>query len=272
MKGVAFTGQMSAAMRAAENARPDRYIKDEHSALLVGEAPPLMEKIIERSPFFPFAQPILRTPVGDGTILKAAGAGVRQVVLLAAGMDTRAFRLALPFDTTVFELDLPEVFEFKDPALAAAGVTPVCDRRVVTADLKGDWTTPLKAAGLRPGRPVAWVIEGIFGYLEQEENDRLLDTLGAMSPAGSMLTFDALHPNFNTAPEMAPMRAGFDGQPYRLHVALEDPVSWLDGHGWRAEAYREADLADGLCAWAPVPPPRLLETPPVGWYVWAERR
>ncbi|HEY0495489.1 MAG TPA: class I SAM-dependent methyltransferase [Kutzneria sp.] len=121
----------------------------------------------------------------DQFFLGAATAGVTQAVILAAGLDSRAYRLPWPAGTVVYEVDQPPVVEFKSRALAELGASPTADRRVVAVDLRDDWPAALRTAGFDPGRPTAWSAEGLLGYLPPEAQDALLDTITALSAPGS---------------------------------------------------------------------------------------
>lgn len=104
----------------------------------------------------------VRTKFFDEFFMDATRAGIRQVVILASGLDSRAYRLAWPAQTVVYEIDQPQVMEFKTRTLAELGATPTADRRVVTADLRADWPTALGAAGFDPTQPTAWSAEGLL--------------------------------------------------------------------------------------------------------------
>ena len=109
-----------------------------------------------------------RTRYFDEFFADAAGAGIRQAVVLASGLDTRAYRLDWPTGMAVFEIDQPAVIEFKTTTLAGLGAEPKADLRPVAVDLREDWSTELNAAGFEPTRPSAWIAEGLFGYLAPE--------------------------------------------------------------------------------------------------------
>src|SRR6185312_7441407 len=126
-----------------------------------------------------------RTRYFDEFFADAAGAGIRQAVVLASGLDTRAYRLDWPTGMAVFEIDQPAVIEFKTTTLAGLGAEPKADLRPVAVDLREDWSTELNAAGFEPTRPSAWIAEGLFGYLAPESQDRLLDAVTALSAPGS---------------------------------------------------------------------------------------
>jgi methyltransferase (TIGR00027 family) len=127
----------------------------------------------------------VRTKFFDEFFLDATKAGIKQVVILASGLDSRAYRLAWPAGTVVYEVDQPQVTEFKTRTLAGLGAAPTADRRVVAIDLRDDWPTALRAAGFDPDQPTAWSAEGLLGYLPPEAQDRLLDTITELSASGS---------------------------------------------------------------------------------------
>ncbi len=127
----------------------------------------------------------LRTKYFDDYLLAAVASGVRQVVILASGLDARAYRLGWPADTVVYEIDQPQVIEFKTRTLADLGAEPTATRRTVAIDLRGDWPAALQAAGLDAGAPTAWLAEGLLIYLPPEAQDRLFDNITGLSAPGS---------------------------------------------------------------------------------------
>jgi methyltransferase (TIGR00027 family) len=129
----------------------------------------------------------VRTRLIDRFVADAAAAGVRQAVILASGLDARGYRMSWPAETTVFEIDQPQIIEFKTTALAALGAEPTVDLRAVPIDLRDDWPAALRQAGFDAGRPTAWVAEGLLAFLPPEAQDRLLDNITALSADGSRL-------------------------------------------------------------------------------------
>jgi methyltransferase (TIGR00027 family) len=134
----------------------------------------------------------VRTKFYDEFFLDAGDAGIRQVVILASGLDSRAYRLPWPDGTTVYEIDQPQVIEFKSRTLAEMGAQPTAYRRTVAIDLRDDWPAALRAAGFDPDQPTAWSAEGLLGYLPPEAQDRLLDTVTALSAPGSRIATESL--------------------------------------------------------------------------------
>jgi methyltransferase (TIGR00027 family) len=133
------------------------------------------------------------TATGGGNSAEAAASGnIRQAVILAAGLDARAYRLPWPAGTVVYEIDQPDVIAFKTTTLAGFGAEPTADRRTVAIDLRQDWPTALRAAGFDPDRPTAWIAEGLLGYLPPDAQDRLLDNITALSTVGSRFATESI--------------------------------------------------------------------------------
>jgi methyltransferase (TIGR00027 family) len=134
----------------------------------------------------------VRTRFFDSFFLDATQAGIRQAVILASGLDARAYRLEWPAGMTVFEVDQPQVIAFKTTTLADLGAEPTADRRAVAVDLRNDWPAALIEAGFDKSQPTAWIAEGLLGYLPPEAQDRLLDNISALSADGSRLATEAI--------------------------------------------------------------------------------
>ena len=128
-----------------------------------------------------------RTRYIDAFFSRAGDAGIRQVVILASGLDARAYRLPWAAGTTVYEIDQPQVIEFKTATIAELGSKPTADLRAVPIDLRRDWPAALREAGFDTGRPAAWAAEGLLGFLPSDAQDRLLDNVTALSADGSQL-------------------------------------------------------------------------------------
>jgi methyltransferase (TIGR00027 family) len=129
----------------------------------------------------------VRTRFFDNFFADAAAAGVRQAVILAAGLDTRAYRLTWPPGTVVYEVDQPQVIEFKTSTLADLGASPAADRKTVAIDLRDNWPGALRDNGFDSERPTAWIAEGLLGYLPPDAQDRLFDNVTALSSVGSRM-------------------------------------------------------------------------------------
>ena len=129
----------------------------------------------------------VRTRFFDDFFVLAAESGIRQAVILASGLDTRAYRLPWPADTTVFEIDQPQVIAFKTRTLADLGAEPTAERTTVAIDLREDWPAALVEAGFDPKLPTAWSAEGLLVYLPPDAQDRLFDNIVALSAPGSRI-------------------------------------------------------------------------------------
>jgi methyltransferase (TIGR00027 family) len=202
----------------------------------------------------------IRTKFFDEFFLEATGAGIRQAVILASGLDSRAYRLAWPAETVVFEIDQPRVIEFKSRTLAELGAAPTSDRRAVAIDLREDWPTALRAAGFDPNRPTAWSAEGLLGYLPPEAQDRLLDTVTALSAPGSRFATESISNIDPDDQEKMKERMRKISERWREHGFDIDMPSlvyfgdrneaapYLTGHGWSLTSNNVRDLfaANGL--------------------------
>jgi methyltransferase (TIGR00027 family) len=193
---VGATATAVAASRAMASQGPDALLDDPYAEPLVravgidhfvkivdGELTAEDDPVLNRQAMN--EQITVRTRFFDDFFTAATSSGVRQAVILASGLDTRAYRLAWPAGTTVFELDQPEVIEFKTRTLAELGVEPTAQRRTVAIDLRDDWPKALLDSGFDPKQPTAWIAEGLLVYLPPEAQDRLLDAITELSAPGS---------------------------------------------------------------------------------------
>ena len=167
-------------------------------------------------------------------------AGISQVIILAAGLDARGYRLPWAPGTTVFEIDQPQVIEFKTATIAALGAEPTADVRAVAIDLRHDWPSALRQAGFDSERPAAWAAEGLLGFLPPDAQDRMLDSITALSADGSQLVAEVF---LNSSPNLQALNGAT--QKWReqgLDVALEnlgfpgernDAASYLEDRGWQ---------------------------------------
>jgi methyltransferase (TIGR00027 family) len=199
-----------------------------------------------------------RTAFFDGFFTDAANAGVRQVVILAAGLDSRAWRLPWPSGLTVYELDQPQVLEFKSSTLDQYGARPTSHRVGVPIDLRHDWPTALREAGFDASSPSVWSAEGLLPFLPSAAQDLLFERVQALSAAGSRIAVEAPGPEFNDPDARERMRS----QLQRLREVVAkvagreapeigdlwyfedraDVADWLRGHGWDVNATPSEEL------------------------------
>ncbi|KUI25749.1 SAM-dependent methyltransferase [Mycobacterium sp. IS-1742] len=197
-----------------------------------------------------------RTRFFDDFFSDAAYAGVRQAVILAAGLDSRAYRLPWPAGTVVFEIDQPGVITFKTDTLARLGARPTADRRTVSVDLRDDWIGALDAAGFDRTAATAWIAEGLFGYLPPEAQDRLLDQITELSPPGSRLAAEGVvsSPDVDEEQIRERMQAvrdqwrryGFDLDFSELVYTGEraEVAAYLGERGWRTDSITATALLE----------------------------
>ncbi|AFM18634.1 methyltransferase, putative, TIGR00027 family [Mycolicibacterium chubuense NBB4] len=243
-KAVADTGVLVAAIRAHESTRDDRLFTDPYAARLAGTAGlAMLERMVadvgERST----TQIVVRTRFWDEALLRATGT-VRQVVILAAGLDARAYRLAWPAGTTVFEIDQPAVIAAKAELLA--GERPRCVRVAVGVDLADAWAGVLTSAGFDPARPTVWLIEGLLQYLDEAAVHALFAQVDALSAAGSVLLYDIVGKALMEAPFMATLLRSMAEQGSPWLFATDAPGELAAVHGWSS---RVTDVAEPGHAW-----------------------
>jgi methyltransferase (TIGR00027 family) len=176
----------------------------------------------------------LRTRFYDDALANATEAGLRQVVLLAAGLDTRAQRLPWPEDVRVFEIDQPQVLAFKDDVLARVGIDERCPRTSVGADLREDWPRRLLEAGFDAAAPTCWVAEGLLAYLPADAEQSLLDRVTDLSSAGSRFVADRLLPadDDGRALQQLTSRSGLDMSRLVDTGTRQDAPNVLRRLGW----------------------------------------
>jgi methyltransferase (TIGR00027 family) len=191
----------------------------------------------------------VRTRLIDRFVADAVAAGVRQAVILASGLDARGYRMSWPSGMTVFEIDQPQVIEFKTTTLAALSAKPTVDLRAVPIDLRDDWPAALRQAGFDAGRPTAWIAEGLLGFLPPEAQDRLLDNITALSTDGSRLIVEIF---WNSPESVQIMHAaaqkwydrGLDAHIDDLWYGGErhDVATYLNEHDWQTVRTPVRDL------------------------------
>jgi methyltransferase (TIGR00027 family) len=255
--GVGLTALGVATFRALETALAEPLIRDDYAELFVRAAgePHFLDILADPptlagTPLVPGFMG-LRTKFFDDFFLSAAGDGIEQVVILAAGLDARAYRLDWPPGTVVYEIDQPDVLEFKDRVLAEHGATPRAERRTVAVDLRADWPAALAAAGADPAAATAWSAEGLLPYLPGAAQDALFTRIGELSPAGSRIAVESI-PDGSASRNFAKIETKYldknpfgDIDPAELFYTDDrtDPEQWLSGHGWSVQAAAPDDLA-----------------------------
>ncbi|WP_204806530.1 SAM-dependent methyltransferase [Mycobacterium riyadhense] len=262
---VGATATMVAAARAAASRRPRPVINDPFAEPLVravgldvftrvatGQAdldeigtglgfPRMVDTFAARALFF------------DTYFAEAGAAGLRQVVIVASGLDARPYRLGWPASTVVYEIDQPEVIGFKTATVSKLGAVATTEHRPVGIDLRDDWPAALRAAGFDPAQPTAWLAEGVLiGFLPPEAEVRLLDNVIALSASGSRLAADygTISGTSEDSAELARrMTEGWRAHGLELNIAEltypgehTDVAAHLHTHGWEITTSDHSDL------------------------------
>ncbi|MGE2721139.1 class I SAM-dependent methyltransferase [Mycolicibacterium celeriflavum] len=246
---VGSTALFVAAARALEAQKPDPLVVDSYAEtfcravggewadLLDGAAPDHALRTDDFGSHFVDFQAV-RTKYFDDYFRAAANAGVRQIVLLAAGLDSRAYRLDWADGTVVFELDQPRVLEFKRQALG--GHNPRAERREIPVDLRDDWPQTLRDNGLDPNQPSAWIAEGLLIYLPADAQRELFTGIDSLAAAGSHAAVEEAAPMDAAAFEAKreeERSAGDENTFFTLvyNEQHEPAAQWFGARGWRAE-------------------------------------
>lgn len=191
-----------------------------------------------------------RTRFYDQFFLDATRSDIGQAVILASGLDCRAYRLPWPAGTIVYEVDMPEVIEFKTLTLADLGAEPTAQRRTVAIDLRDDWASALQAAGFDPQAPTAWSAEGLVVYLPDEAQDALFDNITDLSAQGSRLAFEFVpdtavfaDPRWRAHHDrMSELGFEIDFNDLVYHGQRSHIVDHLDQRGWQTSSQTVAEL------------------------------
>ena len=272
---IAPTSRWMAAARARESERADRLFDDPLAAALAG---PEGFAWLERMEFAaqsdgPGLYPVIRTRFFDDFLLDACRRlEVRQVVLAAAGLDTRAFRLDWPPETRLFEMDLPEVLDAKEDAIDKAGAKPNCERRTIRVDLSQEtWPEALLGAGYQPESPSVWLIEGLFFYLTRAAVHGLLEKVGALTVAGSLLGLDVMNRELFFSPVAWPMQAALARRGAPGRFGTNDPETLMAHHGWEADVTQPGEGGANFGRWSRPMVPREVPGLPRSFLVKARR-
>ncbi|HKI42719.1 MAG TPA: class I SAM-dependent methyltransferase [Mycobacterium sp.] len=191
-----------------------------------------------------------RTRFYDQFFLAATRGGVGQAVILASGLDARAYRLPWPAGTVVYEVDMPDVIEFKILTLGELGAEPTAERRTVAVDLRDDWATALRSAGFDPQAATAWSAEGLLVYLPDAAQDALFDNITALSAPGSRLAFEFVPDTAVFADErwrahhdrMSELGFEIDFNDLVYHGQRSHIVDYLNQRGWETSSHTVAEL------------------------------
>ncbi|MCV6968293.1 class I SAM-dependent methyltransferase [Mycobacterium bohemicum] len=277
-ESVGATALGVASARAAETRSENPLIEDPFAQVFLDaagdgvwnwySAGQLPAEVIEAEPQLPLQMQAMvgymasRTAFFDNFFLDAARSGIRQAVILAAGLDSRAWRLAWPDGVTVYELDQPRVLEFKASTLAEHGAQPACNRVEVAVDLRHDWPEALRQSGFDSSVPSAWSAEGLMPYLPAAAQDLLFERVDELAAVGSRVAVEALGPKFLDPEFRARRRERMDRiralmadvDPQRdvprtdelwYFEEREDVGDWFSRHGWSVTVTPSDELMAG---------------------------
>lgn len=259
VSGVGYTALLVAGWRALHAAGPQPLVRDDYAKVFIAASQdPYLAGLLanpgtsEDERAFPRLYGV-QTRFFDDFFASAGEAGIRQAVIMAAGLDSRAYRLEWHAGTTVFEVDLPKVLEFKARVLAERGAEPRARRVEVAADLRTDWPRALEPGGFDVERPSAWSVEGVLPYLNDDAQNTLFARISGLSAPGSRIAIGALgscldreklaaleadHPGVNMSGDV-----DFSALTYEPET---EPADRLAAHGWTVAPVRNTlDLQAG---------------------------
>ena len=261
---VGATATMVAAARAVASRQPDRLIDDPFAEPLVRAVgmeffTSVLDGDLELAEFddnpqFNLRRAVelmaVRTRFFDEFFSAAGNAGIKQAVILASGLDSRAYRLPWSPGTVVYEIDQPAVIKFKTRALARLGASPTAEHRPVTADLRDDWPAALRDRGFDCTQPTAWSAEGLLLYMPPTAQDRLFEDITALSATGSQLATQH-HPDGGAAIVESNRVMAQQWGEHGLNLDLSElayqgdrnsVADYLANRGWHVSTQSRADL------------------------------
>jgi methyltransferase (TIGR00027 family) len=263
---VGVTATMVAAARALASAEPNPLISDPYAAPLVRAVGiDFLTKLVDGVVFADDSGEggitakvmtetmAVRTRFFDDFFIDAGRSGIRQAVILASGLDSRAYRLPWPVGTVVYEIDQAAVIGAKSATMAQIGAAPTADRRAVAVDLRDDWPAALQSSGFDVSLPTAWSAEGLLVYLPPDAQDRLFDNITALSAPGSMLATE-YHPDGGSSIGQGASAISTQWRDLGFDVNLGDlfytgerqpVVDYLSAHGWQSSARTRSQVFEG---------------------------
>jgi methyltransferase (TIGR00027 family) len=275
---LGLTSKWVAAARARESARPDHLFEDAFAADLAGDEGRAMLDEMEQAgamPGKPLENPFLaiRTRFLDDLLLAETAKGTRQIVLLAAGMDARALRLAWPPGTTVFEVERADVLDHKEAILAVRRPEARARRILVRADLRDEWRASLRAAGHAPAAPTAFLVEGLLPYLPDEAAAHaVLSAAASIAAPGSVIGFDVIGQSLLASPWVKTFLDTLAARGIAWLFGTDEPEALLTRAGWpTASAVSPIDVSAAAGRWPYPPTPRGTPGIPQSFFVVGRR-
>jgi methyltransferase (TIGR00027 family) len=267
---LGVTARHTAAARAQESQSPDCLFNDPWAERLAGREG---KEWIEHQSLDSGISIIVRARFFDDFFKRVMEVSpIRQVVLLAAGLDTRAYRLPWPDHTRLFELDQPHVLEYKEQVLTEAGAQPLCERKALPVDLTSTfWSETLLQAGFQPESPSVWLLEGLLLYLPQATITRLLNEITSLATSDSWLGFDIVNHAMLTSPWTRQWVESLAKAGTPWMSAMDDPEADLSALGWQAQLSQPGEADAHYGRWPYPAIPRTMPSMPRHWLVTAHK-
>lgn len=264
------TARWTAGVRARESLREDRLFNDLWAAALAGAEG---QEWAEHRSGDDGVSIAIRTRFFDDFLQRVTGErSIQQVVLMAAGMDTRAFRLSWPKQTRLFELDQPQVLQYKGQILRSAGAQPASERHAIEVDLTGPWAETLITAGFDPHQTSAWLLEGFLHYLPIENITRMLDEITGLAAPGSWIGFDIINSSMLTSPWTRQLVETLADSGVPWIGTMDDPETFLATRGWKATLTLAGEGEANYGRWRYPVIPRMIPDMPRNWFVTAQKQ
>lgn len=241
--GLGLTARWVAALRERETLRPDRLFEDPFAAALAGDAGRALMAAVEADlPAMAGTRGLaVRTRYLDDMLAAAMAAGVRQVVILAAGMDARAYRLPWAEGTVIYEVERDDVMALKEHVMADLAAQPKAALRKVRIDLREDFATALRQHGFAPERPAAFLVEGLLIYLpDRAAVLRVLREVAALGAPGSWIGLDLVGQQFLALPMVEAAHRRLAAMDARWSFGTDDPATLLREAGFTQVSVSES--------------------------------
>ncbi len=251
--GLGLTSRWVAALRERESLRPDRLFDDPFAAALAGDAGRAMMAAVEADlPAMAGTRGLaVRTRYLDDMLADAVADGVRQVVILAAGMDARAYRLPWPPGTVIFEVERGDVMALKERVMTDLAAQPKAERRAVCIDLREDFAAALRAQGFQPDQPAAFLVEGLLIYLpDRGAVLRILREVAGLGAPGGWIGLDVVAERFLSLPVVEPVQRRLAGMQAGWSFGTDDPAVLMREAGFEQVSVS----ASSRLPYAPPPP------------------
>ncbi|MCC5603180.1 SAM-dependent methyltransferase [Nostoc favosum] len=239
LSSVGLTSLYVAAARAYETEYRQRLFVDTYARSFAGDTGfALFSDLRSFSPGLSANDPhpgiSIRTRFFDDALLMAVHElSLKQVVLVASGMDARAFRLPWMDGVQLFEVDRQEIFQYKEPILLNLNARAKCIRKVVVTDLEQNWATALTDVGFDRHKPAAFLFEGLMFYLKPATVATVLETLQSLACPGSWLGMDFVEAELLNSPYAQPFLSKLRklGCPWLFGVS--NPEQFILQYGWQ---------------------------------------